>query len=65
MESKPKSTTRRALLKSGTATVATLSVAPTALAGTPTQIAPREIVLQFDVTPGLAKGTPAPGGKRG
>jgi len=61
MESKHIST-RRALLKTGTAAVATLSVAPAALANTAPQLmrhASREIVLQFDVVPGRAVGVAA------
>ena len=51
---------RRDLLKTGTAAMAALGVAPQAYANTAPQLmrhASREIVLQFDVTPGLAKGS--------
>ena len=51
--------TRRQVLKSGAAATAVSVTAPQALANTAPQLmrhASREIVLQFDVTPGQAKG---------
>jgi len=54
-----KKQTRRTLLKTGTAAAVGLSVAPLARANTAPQLmrhASREIVLQFNVAPGLAKG---------
>lgn len=50
--------TRRAILKTGTAAVASLSVAPFAVAGTyvaPQWQASRKVVLQFDVTPEMMR----------
>lgn len=47
--------TRRAVIKTGTAAVAALTTAPGAFANTAPQLmrhASREIVLEFDVTPG-------------
>lgn len=54
--------TRRGVIKTGLATVAATCATPQAFANTPPQLmrhASREIVLQFDVAPGLAQGVPS------